>query len=269
LKGGFCSDVWLSQDAGSTWTLKSERSPWAARSGFGVALNPNNPLDISIFGGSSANFVCLQDVWRSVDGGITWGRLADAPWRPRVDFGTVQLGNGDILIAGGDDWEGRFFNDLWISHDRGASWNAVSLNCDWSPRAGLAMVALNEIELVVICGNSTGLKAGKNDDQDQQVSRLGDVWKSYDGGKSWVQLCWLTELGVRTMCRAVRGKDGEIVLLGGWRENGFSADVWHSSGNKMRLQNEHKFLLDTFESTLNRDVIVCNIFPFLYGSSVH
>jgi hypothetical protein len=278
-KGGFVNDIWLSTDLGETWVSQSgQDTPWEPRSGFACCINPNDPSDISIFGGSTARFSCLSDVWRTTDGGVSWKHVANAPWSPRVDMACTQDSKGVIYLAGGDDWDGNFFNDFWVSDNRGKSWKCVNNSCPWPARAGHAIV-IEEIKtfsnFVLFAGNSSGLKPQKaNDDQhiEENIRRHSDIWKSFDRGSSWVHLAGEAEFGERTMMRAVVHKQ-EIYALGGWvgtdvttGQNLFTADMWISRGDKKREIRERGCLIELFTTQLSMEVCIAVIFPFLYGN---
>ena len=60
-----------------------------------------------------------NDVYRSTDEGVTWTRLADAPWEARCGPASSSLVYGDFLwVIGGAKYmpaqaDRTYFNDVW------------------------------------------------------------------------------------------------------------------------------------------------------------
>ena len=278
-QGGFCSDVWSSSDGGYTWSEVTRAADWQPRSGFAALVSPWDALDVTVFGGSTLNFRCLNDIWRSTDGGLTWRCLAAcAPWAPRVDMGVCQLQDGTIVLSGGDDWDNRFFSDIWISKDRGCSWQQVVINSpSWAPRAGHSLLAMYDGSLRLIGGNVTCLKANKIF-REPDIERLADVWSSYDQGTTWRKITDAT-FGPRTLHRAVSTSTGSIILFGGWRGvtgkwqqgNAFYSDVWRSRMNRQQCDLQKSWLasrLGHLVKTVGNDVWINNILGFLFPVAV-
>ena len=67
--------------------------------------------------GLGAKAGALNDVWRSVDAGVSWEQLEDAPWAPRLDAGVVTLASGAVLVLGGQrktsSSGGSYLADVW------------------------------------------------------------------------------------------------------------------------------------------------------------
>ena len=271
-KGGFCNDVWVSHDFGHSWRCASESAEWCPRSGFACAVNPADPNDITVFGGSSTNFTCLNDAWRSTDAGRSWYAVSPkSPWEPRVDMATCQLSSGRIILSGGDDWEHNFYGDVWASDDRGATWSVVTAQAPWQPRAGHALISLADGSLRLIGGNVTCLKANKAF-REHDIERLADVWTSIDGGTTWRILSRETDFGPRTLHKALATADGRgLVLVGGWQgasgrwqqSNAFYGDVWLSRPHAEELDRQSKILtaigsfLPIAEDVWRENVIPC------------
>ncbi|MDD1719583.1 MAG: hypothetical protein LUQ25_05960, partial [Methanoregulaceae archaeon] len=94
--GNRFNDVWMSTDAGSTWTCVNASPGWAARSGFPAVVLPDG--SIVIMGGYGVS-QAYNDVWRSTDAGSTWTRVrSDAGWELRGYHSAVVLPDGSIVL---------------------------------------------------------------------------------------------------------------------------------------------------------------------------
>ena len=269
--GSYCSDVWLSQDGGLSWSCQTEAAPWEPRSGFACLVNPTDPRDLSILGGTGANFLCLNDVWRSLDGGKTWAVLnPECNWAPRVDMGVCQTLAGDILLSGGDDWSHNFYSDLYISSNRGKSWTLVNRCAPWQPRAGHALLALPDGSLRLLGGNVTCLHANKMF-HEVDVKRLADVWASRDLGQTWTCITEAAEFGPRTLLRAVSVSNGRILVLGGWQGahlpwqqgNVFYADIWQSEADDESITQQMQSIAGIVPQ-VPTDIWNAHLLPFLF-----
>ena len=110
-----------------------------------------------------------------------------------------------------------FYNDVWRSCDgKGEVWKMVLEDAPWAPRAGLAAVVTKSGDIVVAggCYNKNGNPAAR--------SFLGDVWKSSDGGLTWVEKTpeaeWTARSGptsgaVRARCMLPPGPAGRRLEL--------------------------------------------------------
>ena len=132
--------TWSSSADAQSWTLVAETNP------LGDRIAPY----AGVFGGElwlMGGFVnqsssALNDVWSSVDGGVTWEQAGTAQWSPRSGGGCVSFLDR-LWIAGGT--QGNYAapvppvsDPLWSSAD-GVSWTSVDV--PWSPRVncGLAV----------------------------------------------------------------------------------------------------------------------------------
>jgi hypothetical protein len=177
------SDVWRSPD-GVNWTRITDAAPWGPRVLHMVA-SYNGAL--YVMGGmtdSTDATTCLNDVWRSDDGGLTWTQLANAPWAPR---GTVNSGQGlpvyqnKIWLMGGGTYvnipAGALFNDVW--NFDGTTWTQVLADgvAPWVQRQYNATFVNKSNRLCVVNGVSDFI--GTN---------ISDCWESDDG------VIWFQEL---------------------------------------------------------------------------
>ncbi len=123
----FENDIWMSVDEGVSWKCMNESCDFSKRS-FTNAVMVNDSI-IVIGGMSSVDGIgeLQNDVWKSVDDGITWTCI-----QPELPFETLYYSSitcdksGRIYIFGGQyiyyTTNSAFSNDLWISDD-GIKWN--------------------------------------------------------------------------------------------------------------------------------------------------
>jgi len=187
------SDVWrLHQVATGICTsrglcLKQTRvqthAAWAGRHSHAAVVMGSR---IWIMGGVTAQALPSHDVWSSYDG-VHWKLVtATAPWSPRfsmaIDTIAKPAGSEDpgvMIVAGGGSYTGDgavMYNDVWTSAD-GLSWQLLSADAGWTPRAGHAMTSLRGHE-----GNITLWLAGG---EELSGATQRDVWYSSDNGASW------------------------------------------------------------------------------------
>ena len=161
-------------------------------------------------------------------GGGVWSRLdfqtagAVNAWPGRWDFGAVAvlrtLRNGTtarrLLLAGGRGTKPQPFGDVWRSDDGGVTWHVCS-DPGWQPRYGHAMATTSGGGGGGVGGGGGGgfqhvylLGGTRVDPVSGAVVRCGDMWRSADGGESWVQLDVGGSLGPTT--------NGVALFLGSW-----------------------------------------------------
>lgn len=173
-------DTWRSPD-GVTWTKMGDATDsWGKRAYPEVSILAGS-LILTAGQGLSTFY---NDVWRSDDDGRTWNQtLASAPWGERAGHFTFEMSvNGQetiMLFAGAKNSFGRvFYNDLWRSTDKGATWKGQILPQDMG-RAGMQVVRV---------GSTLYFMGGDHDNPvftPNWPGRRNDVWKSNDAGLSW------------------------------------------------------------------------------------
>ena len=167
--GTYVTGAHRSSDGGHTWTrIETLGASVGSFAGQGARL----------FAGGDG-FLARVGVWRSTDGGDTWGVVLDA-----LDSQAL-LADGALALAGGSGEEGA----LYRSTDGGDTWAAVSALADpaWSVGA--------------LAADGNTLYAGAYHQAD--VSQRG-VFRSLDGGLTWAKVSTnLPPLFVQAL--AVRG----------------------------------------------------------------
>ncbi|MGA1051167.1 MAG: hypothetical protein ACO3WU_02615 [Ilumatobacteraceae bacterium] len=239
------------------WAVVNDEAPWTARAGLRggewggrlLALGGRPPNQATLPGDSTI----WADVWASDDGGATWVDLLageEAPWPARAYFQAV-VHDDHVYVLGGQDFglqpnpfcalleqglepppglgidpdapcpeflpTSNFFDDVWRSPD-GVTWEQVTDDAPWQPRAGLS---------AEVVGDHIYVLAGSQNDDSSIVGSGGpariyfnDVWRSTDGA-DWELMTdaapWEPRAGGATVER-----DGLLFLFGG--EDGFTCE---------------------------------------------
>ncbi len=203
--------------AESGWTLQTAEAPWSARVGHRAAVRLDGGL--FVMGGRDNQY--RNDVWRSLDQGITWEAVtANADWRRRGGHAVATLPDGSLVVMGGSvavpgGHDGAPARDVWRSLDQGVTWEERTAAAGWAARMEHAAAVLPDGSLVVM-GGTDG------------VQRYNDVWRSTDQGANWTQMTAAAEWSARSGMAAATLPDGSLVLLGGFSA-GYHSDVWRST----------------------------------------
>lgn len=191
------------------------RPQWAPRHGYVAlsgGLSATGWRNIWVLGGIIPNLGYSDDIWRTVDGGSSWGLVpAGIHWSPRSDFGCCggstapePKPKGVIYVVGGQGAPG-LLADVWASDTAGRSWSRMCAKAPFGHRAGVACATVPGNPLVLI------VAGGVSDD----VHR--DLWVSQDGGVTFSCVSMTMPLGVSLMkwpphllcaSRAINGRLG-------------------------------------------------------------
>ena len=180
-------EVWQSTDRGASWTQATNAtdpkfSPRSAAAA--VVLGSAGAAKLYVIGGittSGAGNAGLDDVWESGDG-ASWTHVnasaaASDKFAARSAHSAVAVGDTVYVIAG--DQGGGTRRDVWTSGDKGASWTHVNVSAasgDKFPARRNHASAARGGALYVIGGG------------EGSTQLFNDVWKSTDGGASWVNV---------------------------------------------------------------------------------
>jgi len=234
---GVLVDTWYSKD-GEVWSAGSQM-PWSrGRGGHSVTTDSTSTL-LYVTGGLTMPYQCLNDVWKTPDGGLTWQiATINAPFTPRAFHGSV-VRLGTLFILGGANiaaasmtWTG--LNDVWTSVDQGSTWNQLPEPLPYLPMRILsAIICYNNDDIYLIGGvnipkkftlsNPFSLLMG-NQTTTQTV--FNDVYTSSDAGLSWIQTNPTSVFNARFgLGVAVLGQD--LTIIGGVNQQGdYMNDVW-------------------------------------------
>lgn len=164
------NDVWCSTNLGVTWVQLTAAAEWPGRTRHAsVVLSDGS---IVLMGGLSADSPTNKnDVWRSIDGDVTWvQQTVAAPWARRSALAAVALPDDSIILLGGD-YLSTLLNDVWRSADQGGTWVQLDADAEWTAR-GEHTVAVLPDGSVMLVGGYDG------------VTRLRDVWRWETAGAS-------------------------------------------------------------------------------------
>lgn len=115
-------DVWKSVNNGVNWALLNDAgAPWSRRKGLAGVMTSSGYIIIM---GGSGDSGAVNDVWITTDG-LDWVPQSHAAgWAPRSFSTAAVLPDDTILLMGGTDEVGGYFNDIWRSTDLGVTWTS-------------------------------------------------------------------------------------------------------------------------------------------------
>lgn len=211
---GSVNDVWQSYDQGATWTCVNASTGWTPRESQGIAVMPDG--NVVVTGGTLPGaYTQLNDVWRSTDKGATWTLMtASAGWMERYGHSTAVMPEGSILLTGGYSFGPGYWNDVWRSTDKGATWTQVNASAGWAKRYGHSTAVMPDGSILLMGGSYNN------------EIYYHDVWRSTDDGATWTQVTASAEYTARGWHSSVAMPDGSIVIMGGRDGSTIFNDVW-------------------------------------------
>lgn len=221
---GLCACAWVAtgDPAAAPWGPWRPLSPapvWGPRLGAaGFTVPATGALVVA---GGRTSVGCVNDVWRSYDGGQQWEEgTAAAAWAPREGaVGLVDPASGVLLLAGGALGDGTPTNDVHRSADGGRTWTVRTSAAAWAPRFAHVGVALTAPATLLIMGGAVGAGVMVN-----------DVWQSTDGGTTWTEVFSALRWAPRSFHVGFAVQTPRTVIIGGGTDHrGTLADVWASA----------------------------------------
>ena len=205
------NDVYRSTDKGLTWTKLTEHAEWPGRIRHTSVVLPDG--SIILMGGLGDGWKPLNDVWRSVDNGVTWTQQPTPPWEARDGHSSDVLPDGSIVLMGGNNGT-HPLNDVWRSADQGATWTLQTPWAAWYPRSHHGSVVVPDGSIILMGGES-------NCDDVRRSTDMGVTWTLQTASAPWIE---------RAYHASVVLPDGSVVLIGGlsWGGGHLSLlnDVW-------------------------------------------
>ena len=212
---------------GKDW-VQLTGSAWTPRGGAAAAVLSSGHIVVVAGELQTPLGTLASDVHLSADGGRTWSLVtANGGFGARRLCQAVVLPDDSIVIGGGIVGVGTLANDVWRSVDSGRSWEEQTTSAGWKTRFGFGLVALPNsasvggADIVLIAGHGS--------------ATYGDVWRSSDGGKTWLRLVQVAEFGPRYRFGAAVQADARntIFVVGGVTSSSAAGvylnDVWSST----------------------------------------
>ncbi|MCQ1539531.1 PKD domain-containing protein [Methanocalculus taiwanensis] len=199
----------------ASWTEVNSSAGWSGRTGHAAVTLSDGT--IIVMGGLDSNYQNKRDVWRSIDGGVSWELVtAAAGWSGRQYHTAVAMPDDSIVLMGG--YDGAVKNDVWRSEDNGATWIQLTQAAGWSARFGHGTAVLPDGSIVLTGGFNL-------------ITRFNDVWRSTTNGETWMRMTadagWTSRYGHSSLTLP----DGSLLVIGGRTGQTGSSEVWRSTDN--------------------------------------
>ena len=126
------NDVWLSTTLGSTWLRLTDRAAFPSRNNLNAEVTKAGLIVLTAgkHDHPDGRRRYLNDLWVSADGGYTWGQCNDnAPYEDRRVPSTVLDETGRLLVMGGYDDQGTYYNDAWRSQVSFDDYSTIARIC--------------------------------------------------------------------------------------------------------------------------------------------
>lgn len=201
---GFQSDVWLygapvGSGGPSQWTRQTKAAGWIGRWGQSAFSMPPNPGvtgrpngTIYMFGGATTVDAVgdgsgLQDIWRSVDDGVTWTQIATTlPFGKRMlSFCSKTTASGKFLLVGGGLYSANSTpafatpRDVW-QFDNTETWTRLSTDFTGGAEGGRIYASVLYWPAIAQFMISNGYNS------DTIQGNYGEVWMSPTGA-TWTK----------------------------------------------------------------------------------
>lgn len=198
---GWGNGVYVSRDAGATWTHAGLRDSRAVAR---IVVHPAAPDTVWVAAaGDLWNPGGERGLYRTTDGGRSWtlALSAPAPYGDRVGCSDVAIAPSapDVVyaalyarrrtpwsfVAGPDATDGRDMGGIFKSSDGGATWTRLGGGLPTrTGRIGLSVHAKDPRIVVAVVQSDDGGQSSIMD----VTSRNGGVFRSEDGGTSWKRM---------------------------------------------------------------------------------
>jgi photosystem II stability/assembly factor-like uncharacterized protein len=149
--------VWRSQNGGLTWAHLYTAA--SSNESIVVKIVPCDVPGMGFIGVAGGYTSSYPDIWRTEDYGVTWSRVHQSGYSGRRTTGGAYLGEGHVVfgITGN--------SIIRTSHDYGDTWTGIVTGATSTSTSGIC--AIKPLEGLAVMDN-------------------GSVYKTYDGGVTWV-----------------------------------------------------------------------------------
>jgi photosystem II stability/assembly factor-like uncharacterized protein len=199
--------VHVSRDGGRSWTRAPLKLPSSIY--FSLASSPADALLLYAYS--------WPQLWRTLDGGITWNEILPPPGSPGPLFGQIWADPNDASTLWGPGW---------VSRDGGDTWAGVSLPAFSYCSLGNLVFAPSS-SILYMSGATNGIPDGYGP---RCRYRIPIVLRSMDGGASWAAVRGFSSGRGLAGPLAVDPLDPRLVYVG-LQQSGFSSDasgLWKS-----------------------------------------
>ncbi len=163
--GGFPPDgnIWTSEDAGHTWTNRTNGTRASGQDWTSVASDSTGTYLVAVTYviGVTQSETSQAGIWTSANAGVTWTQritvVDNSPYVLGPTVASDSTGTHLVLAAG----------DVWTSSDSGATWTDQTAGTSAGARAWVDMAS-----------DSTGAHL-------VGATAYSDIWTSSDSGSSW------------------------------------------------------------------------------------
>lgn len=196
---------WRTIDGGDTWTL----IPFVGGQSWAVAHQPGGRL---FFGGAYPAAAPDAGVVWSDDQGVTWGNRTKVEGSWTFVRALAHL-TGDTLLAGGFYSAGAGTTKLAISTNNGVTWALQSTGLP----GPIGTIGFPSRILYDILQLPTGVVLACGYARDQANTEPPWIWRSTDGGTTWVRIDPTTVIGYVVsnfyQCSSFLSLGGDVVLV--------------------------------------------------------
>ena len=250
---GFRSETWVYDLSDNTWTNKAPAA--AAANGAALYDGPSArwgpPMTslggdkVLLFGGDDGSGGCYGDTWIYDLSDNTWtdqapataaangAALYDGP-SARCGAAMAALGGDEVLLFGGDDGSGGYYNDTWIYDFSDNTWTQVAqvpgvpsyraaASTAPSARADHAMASLGGDEALLF-GGYDGISANN---ETWVYDLIDNTWTRQDPVTAAANGAALYDGPSSRAGHALvsLGRD-QVFLFGGWDASGSISETW-------------------------------------------
>ncbi|HVZ74593.1 MAG TPA: kelch repeat-containing protein [Polyangia bacterium] len=182
--GPYYGDTWEWNGTKGTWTQRTPtgKTP-GARSGFGLAYDPNTKKTFLFSGWQPAASFFIPDQWEWDGTTSTWAERQIAGAQPSARHDFTMLYDPDrkkIVLFGGIDETGTRLNDVWDWDGTAGTWTQRTIAGTKPPaRWGHTMVYDTGRKKFVVYGGNTGTGTGSWVNETWELDASAGTWQQF------------------------------------------------------------------------------------------